>query len=196
MGVFFVSKRATATTQWDCLRHNQAREAPEMGIQSEVKAGLLCYFEHVEMNVRILMPGKCDKLNLTGLLRLNDSFHSATFGKYSGRVVIPQYFVVRQQIDVVCPSASDPASAMLLFFDTTATAIAQKFSPLHSWRFITRREPQYGGTFGCLLPKRLYSCIFLSPACILVCRAQFVPVEMRQTGTKGAPHGTREEAHG
>lgn len=102
-----------------------------MGIQSEVKAGLLCYFEHVEMNVRILMPGKCDKLNLTGLLRLNDSFHSATFGKYSGRVVIPQYFVVRQQIDVVCPSASDPASAMLLFFDTTATAIAQKFSPLH-----------------------------------------------------------------
>src|SRR5258708_35325055 len=66
-----------------CLRHNQAREAPEMGIQNEVKAGLLCYFEHVEMNVRILIPGKCDKLNLTGLLRLNDSFHSATFGKYS-----------------------------------------------------------------------------------------------------------------
>ena len=58
-------------------------------------------FEHVQMDVRVLVAGEADVAHLAGLLGLDHRLHGAALGEDAVRILEADDLVELQQVDVV-----------------------------------------------------------------------------------------------
>src|SRR5450631_3836059 len=92
------------------FRDNQLRKAAEVRIHNvdrhlngvEMEAVLFGHFEHIKMNARILVASKSDEAHFSLFLSLEHRFHRSTLAKDPVGVIEANYFVVLQQIDMIC----------------------------------------------------------------------------------------------
>src|ERR1700734_463925 len=84
-------------------------ETPKMGVhyiqrhlrRIEVKAVIRGNLQHIQMNMRVLVPGESDVANLACLPGIEESFISSAFGEYAVGIVESDNLMVLYQIDVI-----------------------------------------------------------------------------------------------
>jgi hypothetical protein len=117
--------------------------------------------------------------------RIQTSSYAPEFGRTSGG-----------QVSIVTKSGTNQFHGTAYDYPRNDIFDARNYFDVQPLPKPPLRQNDFGGTLGGPIIKDKTFFFFSYEGLRLECRATFVPVGMRQTGTRGVGYGTREEAYG